>query len=307
MMRRMLLCMALSSLMALPVAAQDPVISGGDDGWTTPGGGSTQLKLSSFPIAGVLGSAPVSDQVSLKGKPLDAGLGSIDTLLTRSDIPVGGGTGDLQIVALNLESEGDVVLRDGRRYRLRVCLSKSGSSTGSATLVRENGDGGTFDSVLPVLPKLILTPVGGGSPVVIDCGTGACSEMEMGSENTPWVQAGGGSSFDPVAKGVTPIRSGIVVDSDCDGVKGGPGDYTTVGKGSGITFHAGFAAAPGHVAVGVGERHEDLTWHQALPALDCATAAASSASKRTAAAVANPTPTPALCPVKTVPHEPVAN
>lgn len=307
-MRRMLVCAALSCLIALPVAAQT-VISGGDDGWTTPGGGASQLNLGSFPIGRFLGSEPVSTDVSLKGKPLDAGLGSIDTLLTRSDITLSGGsgTGTLRIVALNLESEGDVVLQDGRRYRLRVCLSKAGSSTGSASLRKVNADGGTFSSTLPVLPKLIFSPTNGGSAVTIDCGTGACPEMDMGSANTGWVQAGGGSSFDPVAKGVTPIRSGVVVDSDCDGVKGGQGDYTTVGKGSGVTFHAGFAASPGHAAVAVGERHEDLSWHQALPALDCAATAASSASKRTGAAVANPTPTPALCPVKTLPHDPVAN
>ena len=309
-MKKVIVCAALVALAALPMVAQTDVISRGEDGWTTPAGGQTQVNLQSFPIQRVLGSAPVNPDVSLKGKPLDtAALGSIDTLIVRpNDIAISGGSGsgDLQIVALSLESVGDIVLQDGRRYRLRVCLSGSPSSTGSISLSRSNSDGGTFASTLPVLPKLIFTPVGGGSAVVIDCGTGACGEMDMSSANTGWVNTGGSGNFNPVAKGVTPIRSGIDVDADCDGAKD---DYRTIGKGTGKTLHAGFAAsaAQGFPAVAVGERHEDLSWHEGMAPLDCASSTTSdTASVSTAAATADPTPaTPALCPVKAVPHEPV--
>lgn len=287
-----------SILVALPAAAQD-VVSGGDDGWTTPGGGQTQVNLSSFPVRRFLGADPVSNTVSLKGKPLDqANLGSIDTLISRpSNITLSGGTGSgsLRIEALSLESESNVTLTDGRTFKLRVCLSRFDSSAGTITLTRANSDGGTFSSSLPVLPKLIFTPTAGGSPVVIDCGTGVCSEMLMASGNSGWVNTGGSGNFNPATAGVTPIKAGVNVDGDCDGVKD---NYTTVGKGTGKTFHAGFAAqAPTFPPVTVGERHEDLSWHQPLPALDCKTTSTTSAARVVRGnAVAAPAPLPSLCP-----------
>jgi hypothetical protein len=296
-------------LMAMPLAAQD-VVSGGDDGWTTPGGGQTQVDLSSYPVGQALGSNPTSNSISLKGKPLDsANLGSIDTIVARpSSITISGGTGtgNLQIKALSLESVGDIVLADGRHFTLRVCLSNSASSTGSITLARTNSDGGTFNSTLPVLPKLIFTPVGGGSAVVIDCGTGACAESDMSSSNTGWVNTGGSGGFNPAAKGVTPIRAGIWVDGDCDGVKD---DYQTIGKGTGKKLYGGFtASAPSFPVVGVGEQHEDLSWHQPLPPLDCvagSTTTDTTTSSATAKIVANPAPAPVLCPVVANPVNPV--
>lgn len=293
-------CLILAALllMAVPLAAQD-VVSAGDDGWTTPGGGQTQVDLSSYPVQQFLGAAPSANKISLKGKPIDsANLGSVDTIVARpSSITISGGTGSgsLQIKALNLEGESDVVLTDGRRYKLRVCLSSFASGTGTITLTRANSDGGTFDSTLPVLPKLIFTPAAGGSPVVIDCGTGACAESDMSSDNTGWVNTGGSGNFDPTAKGVTPIRAGIWVDGDCDGVKD---DYQTIGKGSGKKFYGGFAAnAPSFPAVGVGERHEDLSWHQPLPPLDCAKSATpAQPASSVKSATGNATAIVALCP-----------
>lgn len=306
-MRKLLAGIVMVSLSALPLAAD--VVSKGDDGWTTPDNGQTQVNLASFPVRAFLGSGPQANIVPLKGLPLDsANLGSIDTLLNRpDDIVLAGGTGSgrLRIVALSLQSINNVVLQDGRQFKLRVHLSGVGtSSDGSITLTRANGDGGTFDSSLPVLPKLIFTPAAGGSPVVIDCGTGACGEMIMSSSNSGWVNTGGPGGFDPVAKGVTPIRVGVAVDADGDGLKD---DYTTQGKGAGNTFHAGFSASSGFPAVAVGERHEDLAWHQPLPPLDCTAKAALDTKSASASAVANPTPTPVLCPVKTLPHEPVGD
>ena len=287
-------------LTTAPLAAQD-VISRGDDGWKTPGGGGTQINLASYPIGQVLGSEPTSSIVSLKGKPLDAAnLGTIDTIVTRpNDITISGGTGsgDLVINALSLESEGNIVLRDGRSFKLRVCLSDTGNDSGTATLARTNSDGGTFDSSFEVRPRLIFTPTGGGSPVAVDCGSVGCASITIAASNTGWVNTGGAGGFDPTAKGVTPIRSGIAVDADCDGVKD---DYTTIGKGSGKKFYAGFAATTGFPAVSVGERHEDLSWHQAVVVLDCASTSTDSAAASSVRgnATAVPAPAPALCPAK---------
>lgn len=313
---RKYLIIAALLLMAMPLAAQD-VVSAGDDGWTTPGGGQTQVDLASYPVSQFLGAAPTTAKISLKGKPIDsANLGSVDTIVARpNNITISGGTGsgNLQIKALNLESEGDVVLTDGRRFKLRVCVSSFASSTGTITLTRNNSDGGTFDSTLPVLPRLIFTPVGGGSPVVIDCGTGACAESDMTSDNTGWVNTGGSGGFNPADKGVPPLRAGIWVDGDCDGVKD---DYQTIGKGTGKKLYGGFAAnAPSFPVVGVGERHEDLSWHQPLPPLDCASTsvgsvgADSQVSSVRGSAVSDPAPSPipSLCPIKVADPVPVGN
>src|ERR1700704_6378858 len=61
-------------------------ISAGDDGWTTPSDGKTWVDLKSLPIVKLFGG-PVkgSTRVALKGKPLSAYLGGIDTLLHRSE------------------------------------------------------------------------------------------------------------------------------------------------------------------------------------------------------------------------------
>lgn len=293
-------------LTTAPLAAQD-VISRGDDGWKTPGGGGTQINLASYPIGQVLGSNPTSNVVSLKGKPLDAAnLGTIDTIVTRPDditISGGSGSGDLEISALSLESESDVVLQDGRTYKLRVCLSDTGNDSGTATLTRSNSDGGTFDSSFEVRPKLIFTPTGGGSPVTIDCGSIGCASISIAASNTGWVNTGGAGGFNPAAKGVTPIRSGIAVDADCDGVKD---DYTTIGKGSGKKFYAGFAATTGFPAVSVGERHEDLSWHQAVVVLDCAKSTTTANPQSSVKSVTGNIAV-ALCPVSAEPTNPVAN
>lgn len=297
-MRKLLAGVVMVSLSALPLAAD--VVSRGDDGWTTPDNGQTQVNLASFPVRAVLGAAPQNNIVPLKGLPLDsASLGSTDTLLNRpDDIVLSGGTGSgrLRIVALSLQSINNVVLTDGRQFKLRVHLSGVGtSSDGSITLTRANGDGGTFDSSLPVLPKLIFTPAAGGSSVVIDCGTGSCGEMIMSSSNSGWVNTGGPGGFDPVQAGVTSINPGIAVDADGDGLKD---DYTTQGKGTGSTFHAGFSASSGFPAVAIGERHEDLAWHQPFPSRDCAAAPATAQPADSARTNAIGTPVKAFCPVK---------
>lgn len=310
-MRKLLVGAALVSLAALPVAAD--VVSKGDDAWTTPDNGQTQVNLASFPVAAVLGAPPQNNIVPLKGLPLDqANLGSADTLLYRPDDIVlvnGTGSGRLRIVALSLQSINNVVLTDNRAFRLRVHLSGVGtSSDGSITLTRTNGDGGTFESSLPVLPKLVFTPVLGGSPVVIDCGAGACGEMLMASSNSGWVNTGGPGGFDPAQKGATPIRPGIAVDADGDGLKD---DYTTAGKGTGNTFHAGFSPSSGFPAVPIGERHEDLAWHQPFPPLDCAAKTALPRDRERnpdgSLAIAEPTPKPIYCQAHHLPHDPVVD
>lgn len=264
------------------VAQDADVLFAGDDGWTTPGGGQSQINLEDYAelVKEALGGDIESETlVSLKGAPLSEELGSVDTIIRRpNDIDISGGEaeGELEIVALNLESEEPVRLADGRVYWLRVCLAQRGS--GYVVVRVENEDGGTFGSSFPVLPKLIFTNADDpGDVVTVDCATGACPAIQLASENSGWVRSGGPGGFSPLEKGLTPIRRGIIIDTDCDGA----GDTETIGN-VGTNFHAGFAAEPDFPVVGVGERHETLGWHVARPVLDCATSV--EAKRRTKAA-----------------------
>jgi len=237
--------LALVLVAAAPLAAQTYPAS--NDGWTTPGGGQTIVDLSGFPIASVLGSAPVSNTVSMKGKPLDsANLGSIDTLLERGSTTLSGGTGtgNLQLVALSLTSEANVQLQDGRAYRLDLVRSPTASAVGSITLSTTNSDGGTFSSGFDVLPKLTFTNVNSPFDVVnIDCAGGGCTTIHFTSSNSGWVHPGGSGNFDPNAKGITPINSGITVQG-----------YTTIGRPSSGALYPGYSPTSGFPASQVNEQ-----------------------------------------------------
>jgi hypothetical protein len=238
MMKNWISRLALLTLIALaavaPLAAES--LPASNDGWTTPGGGQTVVDLSGFPVAAVLGSAPVNNNVSMKGTPLDsANLGSIDTLLERGAVTLTNnvGTGNLQLVALSLTSESNVQLQDGRVYHLDLVRSPTPSAVGSITVTRTNSDGGTFNSGFDVLPKLTFTNVNSPFDVVnIDCAAGGCNPFHMSSTNSGWVNPGGSGNFSPSAKGITPIRSGITVQG-----------YTTIGRPASGAAYPGYSAS----------------------------------------------------------------
>lgn len=285
--RRTMLSVALLALTAaLPASAQ--IIRGGNDGWKTPGGGQTTIDLSAYP--NVLGSPIVGgSRVSLKGKPLDPNnLGTIDTLLERGQATIGtGGTGTatLKVVALSLESEANINLQDGRQYRLNITLADR-SRSGSITLSKANPDGGTFSSSFPVVVKLVFTNTANPNDVLtVNCAlSGGCPANTVSSSNSGWATALGGH-FDPAAKGVTPIRSGVVVQG-----------YTTVGNNS--DFTGGFTASASQNFPPAAISEQDL-WakHQINAPQDClqtSTTGTAGAARRVAgAAVAQPSPTPA--------------
>ncbi|HZF07529.1 MAG TPA: hypothetical protein VFE33_01950 [Thermoanaerobaculia bacterium] len=237
---RTALVAALLLLAVTPLVAQSYPAS--NDGWSTPGGGQTKVDLSHFPVARVLGSAPVNNITSLKGVPLSSSLGSIDTLLERSAFTVAGGSGSasLKIVALSLTSESNVVLQNGDSYRLDVALSPTASGSGSISLNQgTNPDGGTFSSKFDILPLLTFTS--GTKQVKIDCGSGGCDPFTLTSDNTGWVIARSGG-FDPNTAGVTPIGAGITV----------PGGYKTIGHQGAI--YTGFTASPPYAACTISEQ-----------------------------------------------------
>ena len=296
-----LVLLGLALLLALLVApASALVFPASNDGWSTPGGGQTYADLSQFNVASILGSAPVSSTVYLKGKPLDsANLGSIDTLLERGAIDTSvSSTGTLKIVALSLESESDVTLADGRVYHLDVNLSSTAPATGWITLTQANDDGGTLNNSFNVLPKLTFTNTSDpGDVEVIDCGSGACSAFAMASSNTGWVRSGGSGGFDPAAHGVTPIASGITVQG-----------YTTIGRSTSGAggFYPGFtaSASTGFPPSPVNEQ-DIANHHHAQPPQDCLsrTQSGASFSRTTGKSIAiggpgpgpSPSPQPYFC------------
>ena len=276
------IALAVGALAVLPAAAQ--TFAAGTDPWTTPGGGQTQVNLDSFPAASVLGSTITSSHSpSLKGVPLDStNMGSPDTLMDRGAIS--SGQGSLTITALNLAAESDVVLADGRHYSLQVCLSDTGSSSGSIALTRTNSDGGTFNSSFSVLPKLVFTNTSNPNDVVtIDCGSVRCDPLTMSSSNSGWVNTGGSGNFSPSSKGIPVLPTGQRTVANCNGTH-------TVNVNAPGGFYAGWSAsAPTFPQSPPGEQHTDLSWHQPKPPTDCAAQQVNPASaglKATATAIA---------------------
>jgi hypothetical protein len=223
---------------ALPLGAQ--TFAAGNDGWTTPSGGQTQVNLADMPaVTSALGSPIVGGNlINVQGVPLDStDLGSMDTLMARGAIA--SGSGSLTIAALNLVSSASVQLQDGRAYTMQLCLSDTPSSSGSITLTRANGDGGTFSSTFSVLPKLVFTNIHNSSDKVrIDCGGGGCSTLTLTASNAGWVQTGGPGGFDPGVAGVTPMPTGSFTVANCDSTHS-----VTLAGSSG--FYPGFTASSG--------------------------------------------------------------
>lgn len=245
-----------------PLAAQS--FPAGNDSWTTPADGQTQVNLNSFPGAlTALGSRVISGTtVNLQGSPLSTSqIGKADTLMARGAIS--GGSGSLSIIALNLASSSNVVLQDGRQYSLQVCASDTASPAGTITLTQANGDGGTFNSSFTVLPKLVFTNVNNPNDKVrIDCAGGGCDPLTMSSSNSGWVQTGGPGNFNPANAGVPNLPTGNVTVNNCDGTH----TVNLSGRGS---LYPGFSASTGFPPSPPGERHTDLSWHQPKPPQDC--------------------------------------
>jgi hypothetical protein len=240
-------------------AAKTVTITAGDDGFTTVGEGKTVVDLADYPVTKVFGAKFTgSSKVSFKGKPLSADLGAIDTIVRRpKDIVLRGGkgSGSLEIAALSLDSEKPVSI-GGKNYQVHVGLSdtaKEGSTGGQGriSLTAKGGDGGIFSASLPVRPKLVFVPEGGGQPVTIDCAAVPCGKggkgIVLADKGTPWAMTGGPGNFDPASLALTAIKSGVRVGGE------GFASYTTIGtsnfypaistsreKFDPVTSHTGF-------------------------------------------------------------------
>jgi len=264
-------------LAAAPLAAG--TYDSGSDALNTVAGGSSQLDLSSFPdVQNLVGTFTGGNVVDMTGAALNSSAfgPSVDTIVTRGI----GGSGTLTIVALNLVSVNPVVRQsDNHRFTIQLCLSDTASDNGSITLTTTNGDGGTFDSSFPVLPKLVFTDLDGTDVVRIDCASNLCDALKVSSTATNWVHTGGTNNFDPNAQGINSLPTGNQTVNNCDGTHTvnivAPGGFYPGWTLSASGFQTAkisdaarpFATSRGFTSTGTWDQHSAN--HKTLPPLDC--------------------------------------
>lgn len=153
------------------------------------------------------GSQPFTGVVTFGGKPLSPGAGDADTLVQRLnflDLPGPGSvaTIPIEIVGLDLKSADPIVV-GGVEWNIEVVLGQPPAPPGTMTVTRTHAAGGTFDSVLPVRPQFIFTPVLGGPDRVWEPGVtipfNSQGPTDWASTPLPFAQPGGGPGFFPIA------------------------------------------------------------------------------------------------------------
>jgi hypothetical protein len=143
---------------------------------------------------------------------------------------------------LRLLSEAPVTI-ESASYDLRVFISEFSSSVpaGSVTFTFANGDGGTFNSNFSVRPRLVFTKRSTGVSTVIDCGAVTCAggqDIQVRATSVPFVISGGPGNFQPASKPIKPLKPGLKVDGDGNGVA----ELTTSGTSN---FFPGVSASTG--------------------------------------------------------------
>ncbi len=236
-----LLGVGLAVLTASTVVSLAGDIQPGIDLWQTPPGASSH-DFGGSPIPPDFfnpGSEPFDGVVRLQGNPLPLGLDSnfgpqpYDTVVVRrlpahfpSGVCPAETTIPIEIVALDLVSIQPITVTYGgsgfaELWDVRVCLSglMSGQPAGTMTIRHECPDGGTFDSVLPVVPKFTFTNPGTGAVRVLDCGDPATGCPPIILQNqcpSGWVH-----TPHPMF-GIFTAPGGIAFDGSCSGTLGQP-------------------------------------------------------------------------------------
>ena len=162
----------------------------------------TYTEFSSQPVpAGFFGpgSDPFTNRVDLQGLPLqaDPSVGNCDTIIERlaplSLLFGESGTIPIKIAALSLVSTAPITVTysDGQpaeAWNVRMALSSSHDQPqGTATITRDaNGTGGSFVSLLPVLPRVVFVRVSDQARRVIDFGESGLPAIELTNTNGCW-------------------------------------------------------------------------------------------------------------------------
>ncbi len=150
------------------------------------------------------GSDPFTGSVCLEGSPLGptpyGEFGDADTLIGRTEDPFDEcdlpsateSTVAIDVVALNLVSTDPITVMVSsvpEQWEVAVDLSEVAPPSGTLTAVKSHCDGGTFTSVLPVLPKFTFTKVGAPGEVrVLDTGLESLDPITLIQDvPAPWV------------------------------------------------------------------------------------------------------------------------
>jgi hypothetical protein len=195
-----------------PVSANVPVDPGIDLLVTPPG---TFIDFSPTPIPADFfdpGSDPFTGTVNLLGQPFPQ-IPPADTIVERlqtANVTCGtSDTIDIELVALSLTSVQPITVTFNggstpEMWDVQVCVSSAVPSTGTMTINHECPEGGTFSSVLSVVPKFVFTRLSDGALRVLDPG-----DTKRFTADGFWVH-------DPMGLPVL-TSPGVQVDGDCDG------------------------------------------------------------------------------------------
>lgn len=193
-------------LLASAAVAQD-VQPGSDLFHTDPA--TTFQNFSGSPIPADFfgpGSDPFDGIINFGGQPLgpssqcpndDLGLLGVDTIVERpapAQLPgtPSSDTIPIEIVELSLVSIQPIVVtfnggQNPELWDVRLGLSQMPQAPGQMNVTKLNSLGGTFDSVLPVLPKFVFEPVGGGTTRELDFGLLGMQPVQFQAQDVPWV------------------------------------------------------------------------------------------------------------------------
>ena len=222
-----------STVGAPPLRSQD--VLAGIDLWTTPGGGTSYQDFSATPIpAGFFdpGSDPFNGTIVFVGNPLPNLGGPMifpaDTVVRRRADAVLPGPGSqdtvpIEIVALNLVSVQPITVTytggmNPELWDVRACLSAVNSQPqGMMTIHQNHPNGGTFDSQLPVLPRLVFVRQSDMAMRTAD----PVPPILLAGTNARWV-------YNPnPALQVVRVMPGAITDGNCDGAPDPPLPPTT--------------------------------------------------------------------------------
>jgi hypothetical protein len=197
--------------------------------WTTPGTGATFVHFADLPIPADFffpGSDPFKGWILLRGQPLatepPGALGPADTVVERLEdayLPTrpSEDTVEIRVRALNLVSVEPITVTAGggqnpELWDVQVCLSQLPQPTGTMTIYKYCVDGGWYEAMLPVLPKLIFTRISDLEQRVLDFGLDARPPLDFAITDAKWVH-----QPDPEL-GAIVAPPGVQVDADCNGI-----------------------------------------------------------------------------------------
>lgn len=215
-----------------------PTIDAGIDLWETPPGGTTFQDFALTPLppgffdscAPPLSSSdPFGATIVFGGQPLPTFppgiLGPTDTIVRRLEpleLPLPGAidTVPIEIVALSLHSVQPIVVTynggtSPETWIVRACLSDQPQQSGTMTVERGlecEGFGGTFNSTLPVQPKLIFVRPSDLCTIEFDGAEAGLPPLEFATPDGHWLPIA-----PPHLNLIQEPLGGVQVDGNCDG------------------------------------------------------------------------------------------